>query len=83
MEGEDEDNVAFYLEAAARVMLLTNTLSQTGMCLLLVQHGVNMNALDNEDNSAVFYALRAGCTEVSAFLLQEGANCKETNRDAI
>ena len=76
----------------ARVVLLTNTLSQTAlhiaarggklsMCLLLVQHRVNMNALDKEGNSAVFYALRAGCTEVAAFVLQEGANCEGTNRD--
>ena len=41
-----------------------------------------MKAPENEGNNALFYALRPGCTEVSAFLLQEGANCKETNRDA-
>ena len=40
-----------------------------------------MNALDDEGNSAVSYTLRAGCTEVAAFLLQEGANCKGTNHD--
>jgi len=90
VKAEHEDNVAMYLEADATLTKLSDALSRTAlhiaagvgnlsMCRNLVQHGAGLNALDNEGNSALFYALRAGRADVVAFLLQEGAECKGKN----